>query len=61
MDAQKELIDFLIYIREHGHVGAHSVDIVSLSLDQELIQRTDQGNFTLSDKGTDILRSNTSA
>ena len=61
MGAKKELIDLLVYIKEHGHVGVHAIEIISFSLEQELIERNEQGNFKLSDKGADVLRSNTSA
>lgn len=55
MGAQKELIDLLVYIKEHGHVGIHSIEIVLVCLEQQLIQHTDQGNFELTDKGRHIL------
>ena len=51
----EDIIALLQNIKIKKYVGAASIDAITYSIEKGLIERTESGNFKLSQKGEDLL------
>jgi hypothetical protein len=52
---RENIITLLQNIKVKTYVGASGIDAIAFSIEKGLIERTELGNFKLSQKGEDLL------
>ena len=52
---REDVLSLLQNIKINTYVGAAGIDVITFSMEKGLIERTESGNFKLSQKGEDLL------
>jgi len=52
---REDIITLLQNIKVKTYVGTAGIDVIAFSIEKSLIERTESGNFKLSQKGEDLL------